>query len=138
MSPKGNKYGNMTVKTSPKSQIHINLKTNSKTVTRQTQIYPSLATPAKHRTLKKQHQLQPKIPSNILLGSDWRKVAKKLMTTKLEDFLQVKVFGEDKTKIQLVKHFRIGQRYLTVTETEFHTFSFQPKNTQDRYQGIHT
>lgn len=50
-----------------------------------------------------------KIPSIILLGTDWRKVAGKLVTTVPVDSIQAKAFGTDSVRIQCsdVQLFRI-------------------------------
>jgi len=67
----------------------------------------------------------PKIPPIILQGSSWRKIAGKLMSSIPSDSLQAKTFGKDEIKLQCcdIELFRITQKYLTQTKTEFHTFS---------------
>jgi Associated with zinc fingers len=69
----------------------------------------------------------PKIPPFYIPGSAWRIIAPKLMTTVPSGALQVKVFNSNSIKLQCIDSelYRIVQKYLQKTNTEYHTVPFQ-------------
>jgi len=84
-----------------------------------------------HSSSSQQQKINPKIPPIILKGTDWRKVAGKLMTTIPENSLEAKSFGPESIKIQCydIDLFRIVQKYLSTTGTEYHTYSLPEDRT---------
>jgi len=70
-----------------------------------------------HFTSSQPQKINPKIPPIMLKGTDWRKVAGKLMTTIPKNSLEAKSFGPESIKIQCydIDLFRIVQKYLSTT-----------------------
>lgn len=59
----------------------------------------------------------------MLVGSDWRRIATKLMTTAPEGAIQAKFFKTNSVKVQCIdmEIYKIAQKYFNLTNTEFHS-----------------